>query len=328
MTQRLLAPLLAAALLSACGGGGSDSGDSGQVQTVAQGYAADATTMTVLSATQMDSAADVFEAALGAAATAGGGRMQPQAAQPRLVPAPWAGSLSCAGGGTVSWSITGGTAQQQLNGQLDAGESYQVQFSGCGVGGSDLVLDGGLRLDVTAVGSSNTDITLTAEALRGTTAQGSTTLTGSKRRQRSVVALQGGGRQVTAQLTSSGDLALVSNISGRSASYTLRALNWTIVRSFDANGVLTQRSHQGSLDLAVASPRRPSATLQISTQGTLTLGSDGLAAAGSFQVVTSDQRILCSYGSNSITLQLDIGNDGSIDRSWTLTRPVYNGEAG
>lgn len=322
MTQRLLAPLLAAALLSACGGGGSDTGDNGQVQTVAQGYAADATTMTVLSATQMDSAADMLEASLGAAATAADGRMQTQALGLQ------GGSASCAGGGSISWSITGGTTQQQLNGQLDAGESYHVLFANCGVGGSDLVLDGGLKLDVTAVGNGNTDITLTAEALRGTTAQGSTTLTGSKRRQRTVVALQGGGRQVTAQLTSSGDLALVSSISGRSASYTLRALNWTIVRTFDANGALTQRSHQGSLDLAVASPRRPSATLQISTQGTLTLGSDGLAAAGSFQVVTSDQRILCSYGSNSITLQLDIGNDGSIDRSWTLTRPVYNGEAG
>lgn len=323
MTQRLLAPLLAAALLSACGGGGYDAGDNGQAQTVAQGYAADATTMTVLSATQMDSAADVLEAALGAPATAtADGRMQPQALS---LPG---GSASCAGGGTVSWSITGGTAQQQLNGQLDAGESYHLLFANCGVGGSDLVLDGGLKLDVTAVGNGNTDITLTAEALRGTTAQGSTTLNGSKRRQRTVVALQGGGRQVTAQLTSSGDLGLVSNLSGRTASYTLRSLNWTIVRTFDGNGLLTQRSHQGSLDLAVASPRRPSATLQISTQGTLTLGSDGLAAAGSFQVVTSDQRILCSYGSNSITLQLDIGNNGSIDRSWTLTRPVYNGEAG
>ncbi|MFY9512119.1 MAG: hypothetical protein WAQ05_14210 [Rubrivivax sp.] len=300
----LAVSLLGAALLTACGGGDDDSSLS---QDVAQGYAADATTMTVLSASGMDNAADVLENTLTGAVT---------------------GSASCAGGGTVSWSITGGTTTQQLNGQLDAGETYSVNYVNCGVGDASQVLDGSLSLVVTAIGSGTADLTLTATALKSTTAQGSVTLNGTKRRQRSVVDLGGGARRVTAQLTSSSDVTATSSFSGRSASYTLRSLNWTIVRTFNTSGALTQRTHQGSLSLAANTPRRPNATLQINTQGTLTLASDGLASAGSFEVITSNNRIVCVYGSGSINLQLDLGNNGSIDRSWTLTRTVYNGEAG
>lgn len=316
---------LAAALLGACGGGG-DAGSS-LSQDVAQGYAADATTMTVLATGSVDTAADVLESALASSAgatantAAGGTRMQAQAL---ALPG---GTAGCPAGGTVSWSITGGTPTQQLNGQLDAGETYHVTYAACATGESGLVLDGGLTLVVTAIGNGTADMTLTASALKGTTAQGSTTLNGNKRRQRTVVDLGDGARQVTAQLSSTG-VTLDSSFGTRQASYELKSLNWTVVRIFSTTGALTSRTHQGSLSLAANTPRRPNATLQISTTGALTLGSDGLASAGSFSVATSNDRIVCTYGSGSITLQLDLGNNGSIDRTWTLQRTVYNGEAG
>ena len=101
-----------------------------------------------------------------------------------------------------------------------------------------------------------------------------------------------------------------------------------MVRTFSGTGVLTSRTHAGSVSLAASTPRRPNATLQLTTVGALTLGSDGLAAAGSFEVINSRDRIACTYGNGSITLQLDLGNNGSIDREWTLQRTIYNGEAG
>jgi len=319
---------LAAALLGACGGG--DDAGSTLSQEVAQGYAADATTMTVLAASSVDSAADALETALGSSsgvttdattgASAGNTLMQPQA-----LGLPGA-TVDCAAGGTVTWGITGGTSVQQLNGQLDAGETYHVTYAACGVDGA-LVLDGGLTLVVTAIGNGTADLTLTASALKGTTAQGSTTLNGNKRRQRTVVDLGGGARVVTAQLSSTG-VTLDSSFGTRQASYELKSLNWTVVRTFSTTGTLTSRTHQGSLSLAASTPRRPNATLQISTSGALTLGSDGLASAGNFSVTTSNDRIACSYGSGTITLELDLGNNGSIDRTWILQRVVYNAEAG
>lgn len=318
---RLGAPaaVCAAALLSACGGGDDNGGLS---QQVAQGYAADATTMTVLAASSMDGAATVLETALATTATAAdGSRMRPA---DLTLPG---GSAPCAAGGTVEWGITGGSADTYFNGRLDAGETYFITYDQCATGEAGQVLDGSLTLAVTAASSSATDLTLTATALTTTTPRGTHVLDGSQRRQRTVADLGGGAREVTARLTASG-VSMATSINGRQASYTLRGLDWTVVRTFDTTGALVQRTHAGTLDLVASTPRRPAATLQVTTQGTLTLGDDGLAGAGGFTVVTSDNRIVCTYGSGTVTLQLDLGNNGSIDRSWTLQRPAYDGEAG
>ena len=37
-------------------------------------------------------------------------------------------TATCANGGSVSISISGGTASQRLNGNFDAGETYTVSF--------------------------------------------------------------------------------------------------------------------------------------------------------------------------------------------------------
>ena len=320
--QRLAVPaaLCSAVLLAACGGGDDD--DRGLTQQTAQGYAADATTMTVLAASSMDSAAGALETALATTTSAAdASRMRPA---DLTLPG---GSAACAAGGTVEWGITGGNAETYFNGRLDAGETYFITYDSCATGEAGQVLDGGMTLVVTAASSSATDLTLTATALTTTTPQGTHVLDGSKRRQRTVVDLGGGARQVTARMTASG-VSMATSINGRQASYTLRALDWTVVRNFDTAGALVLRTHQGTLDLVASTPRRPAATLQIATQGTLTLGDDGLAAAGGFTVITSDNRIVCNYGSGSVTLQLDLGNNGSIDLSWTLQRPFYNSEAG
>jgi len=52
------------------------------------------------------------------------------------------------------------------------------------------------------------------------------------------------------------------------------------------------------------------------------------AAAGSFVIVTTNNKITGVWADGSITLTLDMGNDGTVDRTWTLTRAQFNGEAG
>lgn len=307
--------------LSACGGGG----DGGLTNEVAQGYAADSTTMTVSAASGLDSAASALETGLTGSPAAQ--LMQAQSAQPDAGPVTGAsGTANCAAGGTVSWSISGGTAASQVNGQLDAGEVYAVTYASCATGDGTLVLDGGLTLTVNTKTSTSSNLTLATATggLTGTTALGSFTYQGSVTRARTVVTNPDGSWQSTGLLSSSG-LTLTTT---RPASYTLNSLSWTVVKNFDAAGALTSRTHQGTLNLAASTPRRPNATLQITTQGALTIGSDGLANAGSFSVVTSRNRIVGTYGNGTITLQLDLGDDGTIDRTWVLTRSVYNSAAG
>ena len=301
--------------LAACGGGGSGS-DNGLSGDVAQGYAADAATMPVQAASSLDGATSALEAAVMAGAS--------------IVPVgPTVAdvTVNCAAGGSVTYTLSGGTVAQQRNGKFDAGETYGASFKSCAAVAGGAMLNGNITLVVTAFSDTAADFTLSVNALVLSSAQGVYTVDGSARSQRSTTAVGGGGSVVASQFTSSG-LALASNVNGRQASYNVKTLNWTTSRTVDAAGKLIASTQQGSLDLVSSSPRRPTTTLQISTQGALVLGSDGLAASGAFSVVTGGDKLAVSYGPSSVLVTLDVGNNGSIEFTWTLGRAGFFGIAG
>jgi hypothetical protein len=321
LRPRLLVTATLAAALTACGGGGDAPAtlDAG----VAQGNAADAVAMPVHATDSLDSAVAALESQMAAAAASGSHREQPLAVATAV-----SASAACANGGTVAWSVTGGTPESQLNGQLDAGETFDVSYTACGAADGGPVLDGSLTLAVAQRSASASDVTLTATALKATWAVGgNSTLNGSARRQHSVVATAAGGSQHTSQVTSSG-ITLASTIGARQANYELNSLSWTIVRTFDASGAYVGRTHEGALDLAASTPRRPNATLQVSTQGASSIGSDGWVSQGGFVIVTGRNKIACTHAGGTVTLTLDLGNDGSVDRTWALTRAAFQSEAG
>jgi hypothetical protein len=318
-----VAALAVTVLLAACGGGG-DAGDTsfGMSAETAQGYAADGSAMPVTAATGLDSAAVALEAGLATSATANATR-NIQSARPLATAS---ASATCVGVGSVAWTVTG-DASTLGNGQFDSGESYSVTYTGC-VADGGATLDGSLTL---AVGSGKTSthlpLTLTATNLRTTTVQGQFVLNGSVSSTRDLVDVAGGGTEYTVHHTSNG-VTLQSTIGARNASYNLTSWDWTVVRTYSAANLLTARTHQGTLTMDASTPRRPNATLSLTTQGALTLGDDGWAAAGSFVVVTMNNKITGVWASGSIALTLDLGNNGTVDRSWTITRTTFNGEAG
>ena len=328
----LTAGTAAVALLSACGGGGDNS--FGLSLENAQGYAADGATMPVAAATGVDSATQTLESSLATAAAAAAGREQAQGAS--VSPDATASvSVACPNGGTIAWTVTGTDATLLGNGRLAAGETYNVTYTACGTADADSsVLDGQVQITVATRTATDLDATHSTTNLKLTTATGATyTLNGSTRVQRNEVTTTGGGRQVTRHITSPG-ISLASHVpltggGSRDASYQLDSYDWTVVRTYNAAGSLVSRSHSGHLVAEAHTPRRPDASLEITTEGTLTLdGSDGASASGSFTVVTSRNTIACTYGGGMATLTLDIGNDGTIDRTWRLTRTDFIGEAG
>lgn len=305
-----------AALLAACGGG-TDGPDQALSSQTAQGYAADSQAMPLAATTTVQVATLTLESALY------GGVPTPTAQGPQS-----AVTAACNNGGSISFSISGGTPGQRLNGVLDAGETYTINFNNCGHLDDRGVLDGSLTLAVTAYSQTDADLTHAANALRLSNSQGTYTLQGSVREQRSSTATAGGGRRLASRQTSSG-LGLQSLVAGRGSSYELRSLDWTVVCMLDTTGLLVERTHQGTLLLAASTPRRPNATLQVATQGTLVASDNGLyAAQGSFSLTTNHDRIAVSYGVTTVTLELDLGNNGSIDRRWTLPILSFHGEVG
>ncbi|HZF78734.1 MAG TPA: hypothetical protein VEZ89_02980 [Rubrivivax sp.] len=316
-------PILTCAVgvvLAGCGGGGgsSDELDRALSSDTAQGYAADAQAMPLSAGTTVQLATLALEAAL-----SGGGHLP--------VPGPTSQvsfAAPCNNGGSINIGITGGTAQQRDNGVLDAGETYTITFAQCGHLDNRGVLDGSLTLVVNAFSGSQADLTHSANALQLTSTQGRYTLQGAVRERRSSTASSGGGQRISSQLTSAG-ISLQSLVSGRTSSYELRALDWTVVSLLDSSGALLRRTHQGTLSLTASTPRRPQATLQVVTQGTLVAADNGLyAAQGSFGLATHNDSIAVTYGTTTVTLELDLGNNGSIDRRWTLPRVGFDAEAG
>lgn len=310
-----------AAALTACGGGGSDDTAANLTSDTAQGYAADATTMPVSAATGAEAAVGALEAALGSSTTSAAGRAEAQA----LTLPQATGTAQCLRGGSVAWTVTGGALLG--NGRLDAGESYTVTYDGCVTGDNGPTVDGSLTLAVAARGNGELDFTVSASTLSFTQGGLQYVLDGSWREQRSSVTTPVGGTQITSQLTSTG-LSLDTTIGPRRASYTLRTLAWTVVRTWDANGLLVARSHEGTLELAASTPRRPDASLAISTNGATTVDSDGFVSAGSFTIRTGRDTLTSTHANGTVTITLDRGNDGTIDRSWTITRQVYVDSAG
>lgn len=334
MNMRLTRPAgvlvtLVAAMLAACGGG-DDSAPADNDTSNAQGYAADGSTMPLTSTTALDEGTAALEAGLAATATASGSADDVERRQ-ALAASPAAGGLSvsaaCSGGGQVTWTVSGGTVAQQVNGHLDAGERYEISFSACQVSGSGATLDGQLSLSVTARTDTSSDLSLAATALKVSVAQGSFQLDGSVRAQRAAANVTGGGTQMSSLYTASA-LGLGSTVAGRQGSYQLRNLNWTVVRTTNASGVLQGRSHQGTLELAASTTRRPSATLAIATVGSVTLGADAAAAAGDFSISTAIDKLAVSYANGSVTISLDKGNNGTIDKTWTLARGSFLSDAG
>lgn len=320
---------LAAAALTACGGGDGNDGASLSNEE-AQGHAADAATMPVTASSAVNAATLTLQSAVASAGTALTKPGEAAAEAPGDAQALDTGptrTVPCALGGNVSWVASGLPLAQLLNRQLDAGETYDITYNNCATAITGVVLSGQARVVVNAADATGFDFSTTATALSSTTLQGRFVLEGAWRHQLRVTTTTSGGTERSNRLTT--PLAtLSSTIGARQARYELRQTDWTTTDLWDATGRLVTRSHNGTLDLLASTPRRPSATLQVATIGTLVIGADGLADSGGFSIVIGGDKWSVTYAATTVTITLDLGNNGSSDRTWTLPRLVFHGEAG
>lgn len=316
--------------LAGCGGGGGDPLPTAQPlgTTEAQAYAADASVMPMTAADGVDAAADALGRAL--ATRIGRAAAPDRQALAATGVAPLATtteiSVDCSAGGRIVWTATGADADGLDNGRFDAGEVYAVRFEDCAtVRGR--ALTGSATVTVLARGTGLIELGLVLSGLVYTGPMGGFTLSGEVQRRLEWVQADDGSQSLTGRLTASA-VALATTIGQRQASYTLSALTWTVSRGLDASGQEFRRSHEGRLQMAAVTPRRPDATLDIASSGSLTAADDGLTASGTLRVTNTANEWNVVYGGGSATITLDFGRDGTIDRTWTLERGQFHGEAG
>ena len=318
----------AAALMAACGGGGSD--DSvGLDDVTATMYAADAGQIGSDAAGVGD--AGVFAAqamvAAGASAMASGDRMAAQAAgvQPLAT-----GPKDCPGGGTVTVAISGGTPESVGNGKFDTGEVYQITYVGCtGAAGFDR-LDGGLTLDVLNASGDSANgalsVSTNAAGLMLTTPRGTATLNGSAQRDYTVATDSDGTVHRSSHFVTSNE-TLATNYNGRSSTFTLTATDIQRTATF-VGGVLQSSTISGTHTLAGVLPNASFTFTVATTGGATTYGPDGRPTAGAWTITLPNNIITVTIANGTATITIDHGKDGTVDRTITIPASQLASNAG
>lgn len=333
LPRQSVAPLLLA-LLSACGGGGSSSEGTATSQssssatqrtTMSATSASSTSSTTLLSGHATASAVDsVYNAVAGAqggahayAATAG--HRSALAASDST-----SFTLNCDQGGTATITISGGTLDTRLNGQLDAGERYQAVFSACKVQGGAVQLDGTVAMDVQSADTTGTAVQMSFTSLKATTGGNSTTLDGDALLQ-GTKTTSNGSTTTTAEIKAT-KLTLVTAWNSRAATLVLSDadLSWSTTWS---GSVPTTSSLSGRYTVSgTVNDVTLSDTVAIS--GGVEFNSDGTPSSGSWTSKDSKATVKTSVSSNQVTIDVDDGNDGTTDHSWTLTLPQWGSSAG
>ena len=315
-----------AASLAACGGGADGTGASLDDST-ATAYAANAVLMASNASDSADTAILTAQNVVGAGALAGLSSGDERVTA-LAVPAA-AKTQACAGGGTATVSITGGTPASQLNGKLDAGEVYGVVFAACKGALGAAALDGALSMNVVAASgdasNGSISVTFTATQLKLTTARGSATLDGTASRDLSVSTDSDGVIHVAGHYTSPG-LTLATNFNNRSSTFTVSALDIQRTATL-VGGVLQSSSISGTHTLSATLPNG-SFSFTVATTGSASYAADGSPVAGSWTVTLPDTIVGVSVAVGTATITIDRGKDGTIDRTITITVPQLASAAG
>lgn len=312
--------LLCTALLGACGGGGGDSTapetdptttDAANA-TVIGGEASDAldtsvmTAQTVVAAEATASAANTTVQTMSAST---GGQAQPSAVA--SVP------VTCPGGGSATLTITGGTALSVLNGALDSGEVYQIDFNACRRIAGVAAVTGRMSMTVNNASTDTLDLALNTTALAVSLPLGNATLNGSSTVQWHETT-DAGGVTTRSSHWASPSITLVTQGSARSSTFTLSAVDITRQTTWQADTLLS--AHLNGTHTLSGTLVNGSFSYTVATEGDVTYSAQGLPSTGAWALTLPSRRLVVTVANGTATITTDLGKDGTIDR--TVTVPV------
>jgi hypothetical protein len=293
-------------LLAACGGGGDDAG--APINAVSESTAsAMSANSAVVPTESTEAAATVLVTTQ--ALVAGGTASQ---------------TYNCAGGGTAMFTVTGGSVSSIVNGQLDAGEVYRVDFSACRGSAGAATVDGAATLTVVSAGSGTTEVDTDTQGIVVTLPLRTLTLDGASRLSRTV-ATSGNATTVTSRWTAA-QIDLTSVRSARTSTYRLSAVDVTRTVT-TTSGVVSATSSSGTHTMRADLPNGEW-SITTATQGAVSYDASGVPTQGNWTITLPNNRLVIGVVPGTLTVQADWGNDGDIDRTWTFSTTTLAAEAG
>lgn len=317
--------------LSACGGGGSASGGlslgNGITSTAdATSDAANATNVSSSAATAIDAsvitAQSVVAIQAGSAAitvtpaATGNDRVQPSALTP--------GPVACAGGGTATVTVSGGSFGSLVNGQFDAGEIYTIVFAACRNATAAAAVTGTFGINVVAASGNDRTLALTATDLAVTLPMGVVTLNGNA----TVVetSTTSGAIMTRTNHLTSASITIATQFSGRTNTFTLTSVDTTRVGTY-VSGVLQSSTFTGT-HASTATIAGVSFTYTVNAQSGATYSSAGVPSAGTWLITLPHALLTLTIGGGVATIAVDEGNNGSVDRTFSVPIATLQSNAG
>jgi hypothetical protein len=293
---RTLGTLSLVAMLAACGGGSDVPAPSNNVSADgAKNASANTAAIPNDSATALSAVISTAEAVVAAgSATA---------------------IISCPGGGTASYMVTGPDAALLLNHQLDQGENYSLVFNNCRSANGASAVNGAFTLNVTAKTADSITVDTATNNVVVSLPRGDIVLNGSSTISRTIQTA-GNVTTITTHWVTP-NFSVVSHRNGRttSFSYTNVDITRTVVLT---NGQFTSASYSGTSTLSWMWPGG-SFSVTFATQGTVGCMEDGTPTQGTMTITLPNDRITITVVPGTVTVTVDFGKDGTIDRTYIFT---------
>ena len=177
---------------------------------------------------------------------------------------------------------------------------------------------------VVSAAAGSIEVTTATSGIVVTLPQRVLTLNGSSTLSQTVVT--NGASTTTTNHWTSPQIVVTSQRNARSSTFTLTGID--ITRSITTtNGVITARSSSGTHTMNAVLPNG-SWTVTTATQGAVSYDANGVPTQGNWTITLPNNRILVSVVPGTITVGLDFGADGSIDRTFTINTATGVAEAG
>jgi hypothetical protein len=224
-------------------------------------------------------------------------------------------TISCPGGGTAVYQVTGPNAALLLNHQFDQGEVYTLTYNACRSASGAASVNGSMSLTVTSKTADSITLDTATNNVVVTRPLSDVTLNGSSTVTRTVQTA-GNTTTITTHWVTP-NFSITSHRNGRTTtfSYTNVDITRTVVIT---NGVVTGTSYNGTSTMSWTWPNG-SFSITFATQGSVGCDANGTPTQGTWTITLPNNRIIVTIVPGTVTIQVDYGNDGSIDRIYTFT---------
>lgn len=296
MTRARFQPLfftaVAALLVSACGGAGEDGPAGNTSSETAQSASANG----VMVADDSVRAQRVVLTTARAVIAVGGA----------------AASVDCAGGGSALFTATGAALG---NGLLDAGEEYTMQFTNCRSSSGSATVTGSLTLTVHSASGDDYVVGTRSNVIVGLPQR---TLSFNGNATLSHAVQTSGTTQVTTDRWVSPSVSMTSLRHNRITTLSLTQVDLTQSVT-TTHGVVTGSSNRGTLTMTYAG-WLGSWSATIATEGPVSFHANGTPLSGRWLITLPRDLIVLTIANDAVTAALDLGHNGSIER--TLLWPI------